>query len=201
MYTLIGTPKARPFRVLWMLEELGLEYDILPIFPSDKEEMSKYNPTGKIPALKMGEDVIIDSVAIMQYLADKHDALTFKAGTLERAQQDSFTQFICDEIDGALWTGARNTFVNPKEKRVAEIKDVLKWEFERSIKALEARLGENEFLMGDRCTLPDLLFTHCAGWARNAGFPFESKPLQAYVKRMISRDAYKRADAIRSAQT
>ena len=199
MYTLIGTPKARPFRVLWVLEELGLEYDVLPLSPTDKEAMAEYNPTGKVPALKDGDDVIIDSVAIMQYLSDKHGGLTFKAGTIERAKQDSFTQFICDEIDGALWTAARNGFVNPEDKRSTDIKPVLMWEFERSIKALETRLGDNEFFMGDVCTVPDLLFTHCAGWAKNAGFAIESKPLLALVKRCLARDAYQRAHAIRSA--
>lgn len=199
MYTLIGTPKARPFRVLWMMEELGVEYDILPLSPADKAAMAEYNPTGKVPALKDGDDVIIDSVAIMQYLADKHGEMTFKAGTIERAKQDSFTQFICDEIDGALWTAARNSFVNPEDKRVEAIKPVLMWEFERSIKALERRLDDNDFFMGDTCTVPDLLFTHCVGWAKNAGFMIESKPLLALVKRCIARDAYQRSHTIRSA--
>lgn len=199
MYTLIGTPKARPFRALWMMEELGVEYEVLPLSPTDKAAMAEYNPTGKVPALKDGDDIIIDSVAIMQYLADKHGGMTFQAGTIERAKQDSFTQFICDEIDGALWTAARNSFVNPEDKRSADIKPILMWEFERSIKALETRLGDNDFFMGDTCTLPDLLFTHCAGWARNAGFPFESEPLRALVKRCLDRDAYKRADAVRKA--
>ena len=199
MYTLIGTPKARPFRVLWMMEELGVEYDVLPLSPTDKAAMAEYNPTGKVPALKDGDDVIIDSVAIMQYLADKHGGMAFKAGTIERAKQDSFTQFICDEIDGALWTAARNRFVNPEDKRSADIKPILMWEFERSIKALETRLGDNEYLMGDTCTVPDLLFTHCAGWANNAGFMIESKQLLALVKRCLAREAYQRAHEIRSA--
>jgi len=199
MYTLIGTPKARPFRVLWMMEELGVKYDILPFYPSDKEAMAPYNPTGKIPALKVGDDVIIDSVAIMQFLADKHGGLTFAAGTIERAKQDSFTQFICDEIDGALWTAARNSFVNPEERRVPAIKDALVWEFERSIKALEERLGDNEYLTGDTCTIPDMLLTHCAGWARNSGFPIEADNVRGLIRRMLARDGYKRADAVRSA--
>ena len=198
MYTLIGTPKARPFRVLWILEELWLEYEILPLSASDKEAIAEFNPTGKIPALKDGDEVIIDSVAIMQYLADKHGGLTFKAGTIERAKQDSFTQFICDEIDGALWTAARNSFVNPEEKRVEAIRSVLMWEFERSIKALEERLGDKTYLMGDICTVPDLLLSHCFGWARNAGFPMESEVLRAYGKRMVQREGYQRASAVRS---
>ena len=197
MYTVIGTPKARPFRVIWMLEELGQSYDVVAD-PPRGETAQKVNPTGKIPALRVGDDVIIDSVAILQFLGDKHGAMTFPAGTIQRAQQDSFTQMICDEIDGALWTAARNSFVNPEERRVPAIKETLMWEFERSIAALDKRLGDNEFLMGDTMTVPDILLAHCSGWARNAGFPFESDRLRAYVKRMISRDAYKRADAVRT---
>ncbi|GGA19702.1 glutathione S-transferase family protein [Neptunicoccus cionae] len=196
MYTVVGSPKTRAFRVVWAMEELGLEYDLVSE-PPRGETASALNPTGKIPCLKVGHATIIDSVAILQYLADKHGALTYEAGTLERAEQDSFTQFICDEIDGALWTAARNDFVNPEEKRVAAIKDVLVWEMERSVKALEQRLGDREFLMGDRFTVPDILLTHCAGWMRGTGFPLESDTLRAYVRRNIEREAYKKASAVR----
>ncbi|WP_069298345.1 glutathione S-transferase family protein [Neptunicoccus sediminis] len=197
MYTVVGSPKTRAFRVVWAMEELGLAYDLVAE-PPRGETAAALNPTGKIPCLKVGDATIIDSVAILQYLADKHDALTYPAGTLERAEQDSFTQFICDEIDGALWTAARNKFVNPQEKRVPAIKDILIWEMERSLQALEQRLGEREFLMGDRFTVPDILLTHCAGWMRSSGFPLESDLLRDYVRRNINRDAYKKADATRN---
>jgi glutathione S-transferase len=200
MYTLIGSPKTRAFRVLWAMEEMGLPYQLLPEAPRSDKALEA-NPTGKIPSLLVDGSVIIDSVAIIQYLADKHDQLTFPAGTIDRAHQDSFTQFICDEIDGALWTGARNSFINPEEHRVPAIKDVLKWEFQRSIKALDQRLGTNEFLMGAKMTIPDILLAHCGGWARNAEFPIESDNIKNYFKRMIARDGYKRADAIRNPRT
>ena len=195
MYKLIGSPKTRAFRVLWMLEEIGADYTIQPD-PPRAEAVSKLNPTGKIPVLEVDGTPIIDSVAINQYLADKHGMLTFAAGTLDRARQDSMTQFLCDEIDGTLWTAARNSFILPEEKRVPAIKDTLKWEFERSIKALETRL-EGDYLLGEQMTTPDILATHLIRWAVNAKFPVESDALMAHSKRMRSRDAYRRADAIR----
>ena len=76
MYTLIGTPAARPFRVLWALEELAQDYDIVPAKPQSKEAL-EYNPAGKVPILLDGNEPIIDSVAIIQYLADKHADLTY----------------------------------------------------------------------------------------------------------------------------
>jgi len=109
MYTLIGTPQSRAFRVIWCLEELGLEhgkdYEIVPAGPGG-DDIIKVNPSGKVPALVAknengGEDVIIDSVAICQFLADKHGGLTFPAGTIERAKMDSFIHLAVDEFDHA----------------------------------------------------------------------------------------------------
>ena len=198
MYTVVGSPKTRAFRVVWMLEELGLKYDLTPDYPHG-DEISKLNPSGKVPVLLDDGEPIIDSVAIIQYLADKHGQFTYAAGTIERARQDSLLHFINDEIDGCLWTAARHSFILPKERRVPEVKDALKWEFARSIKTLEKRLGDNEFLMGDKMTVPDIVLAHSGGWARNSGFEVGDGPIRAYFKRMIARDGYKRAHKIRAA--
>ncbi len=199
MYKVLGMAASRALRVLWMMEELGLEYEHLAHMPQSKE-MLDINPSGKVPALHVDGKIILDSVAIMQFLADKHNGLTYAAGTVKRAQQDSFTQFINDEIDAIIWCAARNSFVLPKEKRVPEIKDTLKWEFIRSMDILGKRLGDNEFLMGDKMTVPDILLTHCGGWARIAGFEIPEGPMRAYFKRMITRPAYLRAFALREAK-
>ncbi len=196
MYKVLGMTATRTFRVLWMMEELELDYQHLDLQPGS-DEMKVVNPTGKVPALIEENDVVLDSTAIIQYLADKHGGLTYAAGTIERAQQDSLTQFILDEIDAALWTAARNTFVLPEDKRVPEIKETLKWEFARSLKVLEGRMGDNEFLTGDRITVPDIILTQCGGWARVAGFDVPDGTLRDYFKRMIARPAYRRADALR----
>jgi glutathione S-transferase len=197
MYKVLGISVTRAFRVLWMMEELGLQYEHLS-YPPRSDEMLAVNPSGKVPALMVDNDVIIDSVAIAQFLADKHAGMTYSAGTIERAKQDSFTQFINDELDAVLWTAARNTFILPEDKRVPEIKETLKWEFARSLKTLEKRMGNNEFIMGDKITVPDIILTHCGGWAKVAGFDIPDGPLRVYFKRMITRPAYIRADALRS---
>ena len=58
MYTLIGSPKTRAFRVLWALEELGQDHQI-EAEPPRSELVSQYNPTGKVPVLLDGDDAII----------------------------------------------------------------------------------------------------------------------------------------------
>lgn len=194
MYTVIGTVKSRAARVLWMLEELGLSYVHVPAAPQSPGVV-EFNPAGKVPVLIEDGTPITDSTAIIQFLADKHGALTHPAGTLDRARQDSLTQFLLDEFDAALWMAARHSFVLPEELRHAAIKDSLKWEFERSQKVLVHRMGEGPFVMGDVMTVPDIILGHCLGWALSARFPVVEHRLTEYFDRTRERPAYQRAMA------
>lgn len=198
MYTLIGTPKTRAFRVLWMLEELGVTYDIKPVAPQSKEAKT-YNPSGKVPALKVGDDIIIDSVAICQFLADSNGALTAPAGSIARAQQDSWTQFAMDDIELPLWVNAKHDFILPEALRSTKAQEACRYEFERALTTFEERLGNNTFVMGDDFTVPDLLFGHCGKWAQNGpGWMPENGPVADYFARVVDRPAYQRADKIRN---
>lgn len=191
MYQIVGTIRSRAFRVLWMLEELSQPYEHIPAQPRS-EQASEFNPAGKVPTLMDNGVAITDSTAIIQYLADRHGALTFPAGTIERAQQDSLTQFLLDEFDAALWVAARHTFILPEELRHAAIKDSLRWEFARSQKVLTRRMGDGPFLMGADMTVPDIILTHCGNWAEGAKFPIDEPALVDYLNRMRARPAFKR---------
>ncbi|ARE41432.1 Glutathione S-transferase [Rhodovulum sp. P5] len=192
MYRVIGSGNSRARRVLWMMEELGVPYAHLPA-PPRSDDVIALNPAGKVPVLIVDDVPITDSTAILTYLADRHGQLTFPAGSIDRARQDSLTQFLLDEFDAALWMAARHTFVLPKEMRQHAIKDSLKWEFERSQHTLAHRMGAGPFLMGDRMTVPDIILTHCGDWAESAHFPIVEDRLGAYLERMRKRPAYQRA--------
>ncbi len=191
-YTVIGTPTSRAARVLWMLEELGQPYEHIAAAPRS-DGVVAFNPSGKVPVLIDEGTPITDSTAIIQYLADKHGALTHQAGTLARARQDSLTQFLLDEFDAALWMAARHSFVLPEELRLGAIKDSLKWEFERSQRVLVERFSEGPFLMGAAMTVPDIILTHCGIWALSARFPITQRRFSEYLERMRKRPALQRA--------
>lgn len=192
MYTVIGVVRSRALRVLWMMEELGLDYDHIPAFPRSAEIL-EVNPLGKVPALMIGDQVLTDSVAILTYLADKHGKLTFPAGTIDRARQDALTHLVLDHLDALLWTAARHSFVLPEEKRVPEIKDSLRWEFAKSEQIMAAALGDGPYLMGDTMTIADLLLAHCLNWAVLAKFPVTEASLVDFAARMSARPAFQRA--------
>lgn len=194
MYRVIGSGNSRARRVLWMLEELELRYEHVAA-PPRSDDVVALNPTGKVPVLIADGVPISDSTAILTFLADRHGQLTFPAGTIDRARQDSVTQFLLDEFDSALWMAARHSSVLPEALRQSAVKDSLKWEFARSQKVLAARMGEAPFLMGDAMTVPDIILTHCGDWAETACFPITEPGLSDYLTRMRSRPAYRRACA------
>jgi glutathione S-transferase len=194
MYTVIGTVKSRAARAIWLLEELGVAFEHIAA-PPRSEGVVSVNPAGKVPVLIEDGVPITDSTAIVQYLADKHGHFTYPAGTLDRARQDSLTQFLLDEFDAALWMAARHSFVLPEELRQSGIKDSLKWEFERSQKTLVARMGKGPFLMGAQMTVPDIILTHCLSWAMTAQFPLMQERLNSYANAMRARPAFQRAMA------
>ncbi len=196
-YKLIGSPKTRAFRVLWMLEELGVDYEVEPADPRS-EAILAANPSGKVPALAVKDRIIIDSTAICQFLADRHGQCTFPTGTIERGLQDSWTHFVLDEVDSILWFNAKHTFVLPKDLRSETAKKACRHDFDKAIQVLEKRLGDQPYMMGDTFTVPDLLFGHCSGWAINgAGWDIASKPVKDYAERVRARPACLKAWAIR----
>jgi len=191
MYTVLGSTKNRTLRVIWTLEELGLPYDQVKGNPGSAE-VKALNPSGKVPALVVDGEALPDSVAIMSFLSDRHNALTFPAGSIERLRMDGHIHFLIEEFDGLLWVAAKNTFVNPPEHRASDVKPVLKWEFERSLQQLEDRL-QGPFLMGEHFTIADILAVHCLNWAYTAKFPDATPVLKDYAKRCRARPAYVRA--------
>ena len=196
MYTVVGTVATRALRVIWMLEELEQPYEVQEATPRSPE-ITAHHPDGKVPALLVDGEALLDSVAITQFLADRHGALTFEAGTLERARQDSLTQFCVDEIEGALWTAAKNSFVHPEDKRTPAVKETCRYEFALAMQRLERRLGDGPFVMGDTMTVPDIIIGHCSGWARSAKFDIPEGPVREYFGRLTARPAFKRAVAQR----
>jgi glutathione S-transferase len=189
--TVIGNAASRAARVLWMLEELGLAYEHIGVKPRS-DMVNRFNPSGKVPVLLVDGQPVTDSTAILTYLADSTGRLTEPAGSLARARQDALTQTVLDEFDAVLWVAARHSFILPPEQRVPQVKDSLRYEFERNQKTFAQRLGEGPFLLGEAMTVPDLILAHCGHWARAAKFDLTEPRLIDYVDRMLARPAFQK---------
>ena len=196
MYTVYGSSRNRAFRVMWMLEELGQPYEVSPVKPQSPEARV-VNPTGKVPALKDGDLIVTDSVAILTYLAEKHNALSPAPGSAEKARMLSALFLILDDIEGALWLNAKHKFALPEAVRLGDaVRPAVEFEFARGMAALASHLGDKTWLAGDMFTYADIVAGHVMGWAVVSKLaPPETGPIADYIARVRARPAYAAAVA------
>jgi glutathione S-transferase len=199
MITVFG--EGRGFRVVWLLEEMKLPYqlrrvDLLAGVENDAEFLA-INPAGFIPALVDGDVTMVESIAIMEYLMARHGP-TPLAPTPQDSDFPLYQQFLHLGEAGLaasiyFASGARN--IAPEDQRY-------NWSAGQALETFESRLGlvtrqlaRSPFLAGERFTAADISVTYALELAqRNVGFQL-GEAEQAYVDRTTGRDGYKRAMA------
>jgi glutathione S-transferase len=192
MYQAYGSPGSRISRVVWMLEELGQPYEIVPAKPQS-EAARRLNPSGKVPCLVDGDFLLTDSAAICVYLAEKHPECGMASRDLrERARIDSWMHFIQSELEAPLWNKMKHRFILREEMR-CEVGPWCAWEFSNAVRALDRRLEGNAFALGERFTAVDVLIGHCGNWARSGRFEIASAAVNDYLDRILARPARARA--------
>jgi glutathione S-transferase len=195
MYKAVGSRGSRVSRVLWMLEELGEPYEFVEVKLRSPQAYA-LNPSGKVPVLVDGELVVSDSAAICVYLADKHaeKGMGANPGLAGRAEMDSWMHFAQSEFEAPLWNKLRHRFILPQEVRV-DVGPAAAYDFGNEVKALERRLGDRPFALGDRFSAIDVMLGDMGGWARGGKFRIESDTVSAYFERLLARPARARAQA------
>ena len=194
MLTLIGPKGGRTFRVLWTLEELGLDYEHDVARPHS-EGIYAVNPLGQAPALRDGDNVLTDSLAIMNYLADRAGKLTHPPGTPERALMEARINFVLTELEAPIWLMARHGFVLPKEQRTPGMRAVAEADFARAEAKFDKLIGDADYFAGDSFTLADIFAADLARWAEGAKITLASDTFKAHHARMADRPGWKRAIA------
>src|SRR6201996_8074281 len=197
MITVYG--EGRGFRVVWLLEEMGLAYRLRPVdmlagVENDPEFLA-INPGGFIPAIQDGEVTMVESIAIMEYLMARHGP-TPLAPDVRDAAFPAYQQFLHLGEAGLaasiyFVSGARN--IAPEAERY-------NWSAGQALDVFETRLGlvtrqlaRTPYLAGDRFTAADISVTYALELARrNIGFAFGAAEA-AYVARTTDRDGYRRA--------
>lgn len=78
MITVYHLEQSRSIRILWALEELGLDYDIKAFKRTPSRvappELKNIHPLGKAPIVKDGDNLLVESGAILEYLQTKYDS-------------------------------------------------------------------------------------------------------------------------------
>ncbi|MBK8972146.1 MAG: glutathione S-transferase family protein [Hahellaceae bacterium] len=192
--TVFGFPNTRSLRAVWMLEELGLPYEYALINMQKGESQSPaflaINPAGKVPALKTHEGVLVESLAIVNYLGGLcPDARLIPTTAYARGLYDQWTVFAIAELEQPLWTIAKNKFALPKDQRCSEIFPTAQWEFQKALRLLSQGLGDQNYILGDTFTAADILPGHTLFWGTAFNQPIKQDNLKHYLSRVGARPA------------
>jgi glutathione S-transferase len=197
MIKLYGVPLSRAFRPLWALEEIGVEYENVPvnfIGDSKKPEYLAINPNGRIPALVDGELTLFESMAINLYLAKKYDG-GLQPKTLEdeaRAVQWSFWGMT--ELEPHLLNLLRNRVMLPEDQRDAAEAEAGVEALQAPLRVLDGALAGRSFLLGDTFTIADLNVAAVLSWASFVGLDLSGfANVKPWFDACLSRPAAARA--------
>jgi len=183
---------TRSIRARWTLQELGVEFESIPINLLAGEHLQpkflKINPAGKIPVLLDEDLVLTESVAIVLYLADKYSNKGLVPTELkERAQVNRWLLFAATELEQPLWRIARNTTLYPEDQRLPADVVLASQEFKAMAAVLEEHMQRRQFLVGDTVTVADFVAAYTLDWANEDRLLDDCPQLLAYMERMYAR--------------
>lgn len=199
MIILYHCMSARSFRPLWMLEELGVPYELrmLPFPPRVlKPEYLETNPLGTIPLLLDGDSRLTESSACCQYLAVRHSprALNVESDEAGFADYLNFLHFGEATLTFPQTLLLRYGQFEPPERRQPQVvEDYAKW-FLARLRTLEPRLEKSSYLAADRFTAADISVGYALMLAQTLKLNDRFKPsVAAYWQRLQQREAFGRA--------
>ena len=210
MITLHHLENSQSIRILWLLEELGIEYGF-KMYDRDPQtmlapaEFKSVSPLGTAPALTDGDIVLSESNAIIDYILDQVDGhdLRPKAGDSDRAdylfwfhasqgsyqslQTGRFVNSIAVERSPFFLRGLLGAIMGKLDEgfytpRLTSIMTLM-----------EEQLSASPYLAGDRFTAADIAFGYTLQMTSMRGGLEEYPKTQAYVERMEARPAWQTA--------
>ena len=196
---------TRSIRARWTLQELGVEFESIPVNLAAREhqrpEFLAINPAGKVPVLVDDDLVLTESVAIVLYLAEKYpDKRLLPANIKQRAEMNRWLMFAATELEQPLWRIARHTSLYPEHLRLPADIALARQEFHEMAAVLEKHMRGRQFLVGDRVTVADFVMAFTLDWANEVKLLDDCPQLRAYMERMYARPkaAMRIADAFAS---
>ena len=203
---------SRSQRILWLLEELGLDYEIKKYQRDAKTmlappELRAIHPLGKSPVITDGDATVAESGAIIEYLLERYGNGQFvpPAGTpdklrytyfLHYAEGSAMTPLLMKLVFDRVETGPMPFFAKPIARAIAQkVKATYVMpQIANHLAYLEAELGKSTWFAGEQFSAADIQLSFVLeAVAARAGLGEKFPKLHAFLERIHARPAYQRA--------
>lgn len=198
MITLYHAPLSRSVRIVWLLEELDLPYELraAPLESPAQGPFAQKTPTGKLPTIVDEGTTMFESGAILEYVLEKYGEGRL-APPLDSPLRGLFLQWI-HFAESTAFAGLGNIAWHTRFKQDAEsvsdaLADYRGWA-EAALDALERQLAGREFVLGAEFSGADVMLGYTLLVAKAFGVLSEAHPaVGAYLARLLARPALQKA--------
>jgi glutathione S-transferase len=184
MLTLYFAPLTRAVRIAWLLEELGLPYQLerVEFLPPAKHFFAQRTPTGKVPTLVDGDVVMCESGAILEYVLERHAGgrLAPPPGSPRRAAFLQWVHFAESTAFPPLGIIVWLTRYQGEAERYAPLLEDARARAAAGLDFLERELGGKAYLLGDEFSAADIMMGFTLAAARMLGVRRSLPALLAY---------------------
>ena len=209
MITVHHLENSRSQRILWLLEELNLPYE-LKVYQRNKEtllappELKAIHPLGKSPVITDGKRVVAESALIISYLVDKYGEGKLKPTTeddllryqywLHYSEGSLMTPLLMELVFSKVESAPMPFFAKPIAKKIAQTVRAswVKPQLKLHLDFLEDELKKSDWFAGSDFTAADIMMSYPLEAASVKGSMGRPK-LDAFVKKVTERPAYKKA--------
>jgi glutathione S-transferase len=197
MITLHHLNHSRSQRIVWLLEELGVDYQIVPYHRDSKTrlappELEDIHPLGKSPVVTDGDLLLHESAAITAHLIDKYGdgKLAPITGSDDFAKYQEWLHYaegsVMLPLMLHLYTGRLGDAAAPLMPRIDS-------ETKRHFSFVNSEMAGKEFFVGDTFSGADIMMSFPFDIAKSRGFLDSYGALSSHVDRMQARPAYQSA--------
>lgn len=190
---------SRSLRPIWALEELGVEAEVVTLAFPPRVRQTEYlelNPAGTIPFLVDGDVRLAESMAMVEYLAEKAgpNDLAVQSGEPGRADYLNFLHMGEATLVPPLTILVRYGMLEPRERRLPQAVEDFTGVYHDRLKLVAQRLEASDYMAADRFTAADISVGYALflGEFMRQGEAF-APPVRAYLERLKARPAFQRA--------
>lgn len=207
MITLHHIPYSRSMRIMWLLEEMGLSYNVHTYAITDgslrtPDYLAKA-PSGRVPALEIDQDALFESPAITEYLCEifPEHGLGRLAGDPERIAFLQWLSFAETQASTLATLNLQMVFLRPPAKPSPVVVKLEVARLRASVKVIEQALGDQDWLLPSGFSAADTMLGFnlfaVPFFIDLEGFP----NVRAYIDRIHARPAYQAMMAKEGPQT
>lgn len=192
--------KSRSKRIIWLLEELGVEYEIVP-YQRDSAtflapiELQNIHSLGKSPVIEDDGTIVTESGAITEYLIDKYKA-TALAPDRDSADYVQYLQWLHFAESSAILPLLLKMFIEKDGCETNFISQYAEMEINKVVSYFDKSLDNKRYLVGDALSGADIMMSFIVEIITNNGKLSEYKNIERYATQLGTHPAFFKAEII-----